>query len=236
MGWGSTLGMVAGGAIGTLIAPGVGTGLGASLGGALGGGFDDNEVPEYHNPYEGEMRANLDQALHSHVGADQAAATAGQIRNAAGKEYQSFASNPNFAGNASVQAGAYNKIQGQAEHSIIGANLKGAELDQNARQSALGDALKMGQFDYNSWKDRLDMSRQPSAGEALLYKTLGSFAGSGAASLGNSLNGGGDTGGGDAGSSGAGSVNLSLLQDAERRGMGGGGGFDWGNIGTSGTH
>jgi len=197
---GALEGAGSGAAAGSAVFPGVGTAIGGVLGGLIGGfdsGSSDPGAPP--NPYAAQEQATINEDLNSHVGKDAASAASGQIQHEATKEYQSFAGNPDFAGNANVQTGALNKIQGTAEHSMIDANLSGAATDQAAKQAGLSAAMGMNQMDMSTWKTQQDYLHQPSALSAIFAKGAGQLIGKGVGGLG----GGDDTSGGSNSAGGA---------------------------------
>ncbi|MBU6231354.1 hypothetical protein KGP36_01695 [Patescibacteria group bacterium] len=196
-GEGALGGAATGAEIGSIV-PGIGTAIGAGVGGLIGGaaGLFSNSSGDSlgnpPNPYSGLEQGVINEELNSHVGKDTAAHTAGMIENEANKAQADLASNPRFSSNASVQAANANQIQRTAENSMIGANLKGAEMDQTARQAGLAAAQKQNAFDWDTWKAQQDYLHQPSALSTIFAQSLGSFAGGAGAAASRKLFGMGD--------------------------------------------
>ncbi len=193
MGLWSTVGSIAGGAIGTVLLPGIGTGIGASLGGALGGAADSSgssggEVgARYMDPYAAQQNAVAQSLLQSHQGADAASSVTRRVLNRAQLNRAQDENNPLVQSNASVRNALSNARTGEAYDAASDAAVKGAGVDLEAKERGANILAGQQKFDYGAWSARHNELMQPSALETIGTKALGTFAGTLAEKGGNAV-------------------------------------------------
>ena len=180
--WGNALSMAGTGA-------GAGASIGGPLGAAVGGGVGlltglfggADAPPEYKNYSDPVTSAAIQRLLSQKLGQQQANRAATQLRQQANTQMQQFKENPNFQGNASVLAALNNRLQRQAESGTVDAQLKGAEIDQNAILQAAN--LQQQQQQFGLRRNEFDLGRyqqglQPSYLESLFGQGVSAAVGS----------------------------------------------------------
>lgn len=177
--WGSVLTGAVAGFAGSGFNP-IGAAVGAGAGiinGIFGKGEDAPTYQKYSDPYTNSVISKL---MNSKLGQTAAAHTAGELRAQSRDQMEQLSNNPNLSGNTSALAALNNRLQRQAETGIAGANIAGAQQDQNAMEAGAQLQNQQNQFSLqrnNFEQDRYKTNQQPTFMQDLFGKGVNAVIG-----------------------------------------------------------